>query len=575
MSKRWEVLTPMDSGLLSDLPVENRLILQLLYNRGFNDKKSIDEFLNPDYDNQILDPFLFEDMSKATSRICEAIRDNEKILIYGDYDADGVCSTAVLYIAIKKLGGQVDIRIPFREGEGYGLNLTAAQEIINNGFQLVITVDCGISNKEEVAFFKKNKVAVIITDHHQEPQELPIEALAIINPSLKDSKYPFKKLCGAGVAFKVVQGLMKTQDNFDLLGKIPVGFDKWLLDLVAIATVGDIMPLLGENRLFVKYGLLVLDKTRRKGVIKIIEKVNHFSGQLDSQYIGWRLVPRLNAAGRINHAALAFELLISDSDEESDKLVDQLEAENSKRQSITVTMLKEADHIISQIKDDKLLLAVGASWHPGVVGLVAGRISDKYNLPAIVISQAGEKFVGSGRSIEGFDITSALSQCSDYLEKFGGHPQACGFTIVGQDNLEKFSQKIVAIATASLKDADLRPVLKIEAEIELAEINWEFYNQLEKFEPYGEGNDKPLFLVKKLIIEQIQAVGVDGKHLRAMVSQINHQVVHKIIGFSFGDWCAELKVGDSIDVVFELGINKWNGHKDLQLKVIDLMRSEV
>jgi len=235
--------------------------------------------------------------------------------------------------------------------------------------------------------------------------------------------------------------------------------------------------------------------------------------------------------------------------------------------------MKEADKIVSQIKDDKLLLASGESWHPGVVGLVAGRISDKYNLPAIIISQDGDKYVGSGRSVNGFDITSALSECSEYLEKFGGHPQACGFTIIGKENLDNFHKKMVAIATEALKDADLREILKIEAEIELADIDWNFYYKLEKFEPFGEANDMPLFLIRNLKIEQVQTVGSDGKHLRAMVSQTNHPVIHKMIGFSFGDWCAKLNVGDNIDVVFEIGVNEWNGNKELQLKIVDLMES--
>lgn len=564
----------MENGFGTDFIEDNRIILQLLYNRGFKDKKSIDDFLNPDYDSQILDPFLFEDMTKTTERILQAIVDKEMIMIYGDYDADGVCSTAIIYSALKKMGANVNIRIPFREGEGYGLNMTAAQEIIDGGYKLVVTVDCGISNKEEVAFFKNHNVDVIVTDHHKEPAELPTDAYAIINPSVKSCGYPFKKLCGAGVAFKVVQALLKKQDEFDLDLKMPKGFDKWLLDLVAIATVGDIMPLYGENRLFVKYGLIVLDKTKRNGIMKIIEKVNHYSGKLDTQYIGWRLVPRINAAGRINHASLAFELIISDNDEESDKLVKKLEDENTKRQSITVNMVKEVDAQIGEIKEKELLVAVGENWHPGVVGLVAGRISDKWNLPALVISQDGEKYIGSGRSVEGFDITSALNQCADYLEKFGGHPQACGFTLIGKENLDNFKTKMKAIAFEALKDMDLRSVLKIETEMDLADINWEFYNKLQKFEPHGEANEMPLFLVKNLKIEQIQTVGADGKHLRAMVSQTDHPVIHKIIGFSFGEWCAKLNVGDKIDVVFEIGVNEWNNNKELQLKVVDLMKSD-
>lgn len=574
MRKKWQVSTALIDDLLVDFSIDNKIIVQLLYNRGFKDKSAAHDFLNPDYDSQINDPFLFADMDKTTSKILSAIKAQEKIMIYGDYDADGVCATGVLYSALKKLGADVSIRIPFREGEGYGLNMTAAQEIINEGYKLVITVDCGISNKEEIAFFKAHQVEVIVTDHHQTPPALPTDAYAIINPSLESSAYPFKKLCGAGVAFKVVQALIKKQDEFDLAYKIPAGFDKWLLDLVAIATVGDIMPLLGENRLFVKYGLIVLNKTRRQGVMKIIEKVNHYSGQLDTQYIGWRLVPRLNAAGRINHASLAFNLLMAESETEADQLVKKLEEENNKRQVITASILKEAEIAIGEVTDKRLLVAIGSAWHPGVVGLVAGKISDKYNLPTIIIAQNEDKYIGSGRSVAGFDITHALSQCQEYLAKFGGHPQACGFTIVGENNLKSFVEKITVIAQEILIDLDLRQVLKIDSEISLADINWDFYHQLEKFEPFGEANPNPLFLIKNLIIEQIQTVGSDGQHLRAMVSQVDHPVIHKIIGFSFGDWCAQLKVGDKINAVFEIGVNDWNNNRELQLKIIDLERSD-
>ena len=574
MPKRWQVREPVADHLVDNFPVDNKIIRQLLHNRGFNNPQDINDFLNPNYDQQIMDPFLFSDMAKAVERILTAAQNNEPIMIYGDYDADGVCATAVLYNAFKKLGMNIGIRIPFREGEGYGLNMTAAQEIINDGYKLVITVDCGISNKEEIDFFKSQGVEVIVTDHHQEPLVLPDSAIAIINPSLKSSAYPFKYLCGTGVAFKVVQALIKKQEEFKIESKLPTGFDKWLLDLVAIATVGDMVSLLGENRILVKYGLIVLNKTRREGVMKIIEQVNHYTGEIDAQYISWRLVPRINAAGRVNHASSAFKLIVSENAEESEKLVKQLEEENSKRQSITTIVLREAESQVEGIKDDKLLWAVGEKWNPGIVGLVAGKISDKYNLPAIVVSYDGDKYVGSGRSIDIFDITNALKQSEQYLEKYGGHPQACGFTVLGEDNFNKFKEKMSAIANAELKDADLRPVLNIEAEIKLADIDLHFYSWLKRFEPFGEDNLQPLFLVKNLKIEQLQVVGGDGQHLRAMVSQIDHPVIHKIIGFYFGEWCAKLKVGDKIDVVFEISENVWNGNREIQLKVIDLKLSE-
>ena len=471
----------MADNLVGSFPVDNKIIRQLLYNRGFTNPQAINDFLNPDYDRQIIDPFLFADMDKVAKRILTAAQNNEPVMIYGDYDADGVCATAVLFNAFKKLGMNIGVRIPFREGEGYGLNLTAAKEIIAAGYKLVVTVDCGISNKEEIDFFKSQGVEVIVTDHHQEPLTLPDSALAIINPSLKISTYPFKYLCGTGVAFKVVQALIKKQNEFKIESKLPIGFDKWLLDLVAIATVGDMVSLLGENRILVKYGLRVLNKTRREGVMKIIEQVNHYSGEIDAQYISWRLVPRINAAGRVNHASLAFKLIVSEEAEESAKLVKQLEEENAKRQSITANVLREAENQVEEIKDEKLLWAVGEGWQPGIVGLLSCQIHHKYNLPAIVVSKDGNKYVGSGRSIDIFDITNALKQSEEYLEKYGGHPQACGFTILGEDNFNKFKDKLSAIANVKLENADLRPVLNIEAEINLADIDWHFYSLLTRF----------------------------------------------------------------------------------------------
>ncbi|OGY44728.1 MAG: single-stranded-DNA-specific exonuclease RecJ [Candidatus Buchananbacteria bacterium RIFCSPHIGHO2_02_FULL_40_13] len=575
MPKTWQVLEPAADQLVENFPVANKIIRQLLYHRGLTEPRAINDFLNPDYEKQIIDPFLFADMEKAVKRILAAAKNNEPVMIYGDYDADGVCATAVLYNALKKLGINVGVWIPFREKEGYGLNPAAVQEIIANGYKLVITVDCGIANKEEVALFKSQGVEVIITDHHQEPLELPNSALAIINPSLKNSTYPFRYLCGTGVAFKIVQALMKKQNEFKLSSKIPAGFDKWLLDLVAIATVGDMVSLLGENRVLVKYGLIVLNKTRRAGVMKIIEQVNHYSGEIDAQYISWRLVPRINAAGRVNHASSAFRLIVSEDVEESAKLIGQLEKENTERQSITAAILREAERQVEAIKNEKLLWAVGENWQPGIVGLVAGKISDKYNLPAIVVAKDGDKYVGSGRSIDIFDITGALKQSDKYLEKYGGHPQACGFTVLGQDNFNKFKEKLSAIAQAELSGLDLKPVLSIEAAISLADIDWNFYNWLKRFEPYGEANPQPLFLVKNLRIEQLQMVGSDGQHLRAMVSQANHPVSHKIIGFYFSQWCTKLDIGDQLDVVFEIGINEWNNNRELQLKVVDLKKSEI
>ncbi len=564
-------MTPADS---ERFPEMNNIIVQLLFNRGLKDKKAIDDFLNPNYDEQVLDPFLFKDMNKAVDRIFAAVAKKQKVMVYGDYDADGVCASTILYQTFRSLGLDTDIYIPFRETEGYGLNKEIARQIIKQGFQLVVTVDCGISNWEEIEIFNEAGVDVIVTDHHQEPEKLP-PALAIINPSVKDSGYPFSGLSGAGVAFKLAQAMIIRQNKDDLPLKLPAGFDKWLLDLTAIATVGDICDLLGENRVLVKYGLVVLKKTKRLGLKKMMAKINNTAAGIDTQYLGWRVVPRINAAGRVDHASVAFNLLNSRSEAEAERLVEILENNNRERQQITVELLKEAESQVEpELEKKKMLWVVGDNWPGGIVGLVAGRLADKYHRPALVISRAGDKYVGSGRSIEEFNITAALGEVAEFLQRFGGHSQACGFTVIGDDNFQKFKTRLDELAEKQLAGVDLRSLLEVEAEVELKDINWDLWEELEKFEPFGEGNPKPLFCVSGLIVESAQVVGADGRHLRVLASQESSPDIHKLIGFSFGGWCAKLKSGDKIDVVFDLGVNEWNGNRELQLKIVDLRLSE-
>ncbi|MFA5029331.1 MAG: single-stranded-DNA-specific exonuclease RecJ [Patescibacteria group bacterium] len=583
MSKNWQVIPKVTKDFIDKFPEINNVVLQLLANRGLSSQEDVDNFLFPNYEEQALDPFLFKDMPKAVERVLLAWQKKQKVMIFGDYDADGVCSTVLLFLTLKALGLEVETYIPFREGEGYGLNTKVVQQFIEQGYELLITVDCGVSNKNEIEILNDGKVDVIILDHHEEPIELP-SALAIINPALKTSGYPEIELCGAGVAFKFVQALMKEQERTNSPIKLPTGFDKWLLDLVAVATVGDMVPLIKENRIFVKYGLTVLAKTKNLGLKKLMETINNKTGRYDAEYLGWRVVPRINAAGRIKHASVAFNLLTSSSKEEAAKWVEILENNNTQRQQITEKILEQAVYQIGEVKaEEKILFASGDEWSAGVVGLVAGKICDRHYRPTLVFSREKEgekiKYVGSGRSIEEFDITAGLKECHEFLARYGGHPQACGLTILGEDNFNNFKQRITALAQKQLAGVDLMSRLIIEAEVKLADINWELADELEKFEPYGEGNRKPLLAAFGLKVERVDTVGQDGKHLRMMVSQDDPQTPirpdwKKLIGFSFGDWCAKLKVGEEIDIVFELGVNEWNGNRELQLKIIDLKLSE-
>lgn len=577
IQKKWQLMAPAGTDLAEKFPEISPIILQLLYNRQLTRQDDIDAFLSANYDDYIHDPFLFKDMNKAMERLFSAVKKREKVMVYGDYDADGVCSTTILWKVLQALGLEADIYIPFREGEGYGLNQAVAERIAAQGYQLVITIDCGISNIKEITYLKEQGIETLVLDHHEEPLTRP-PALAIINPSLTDSGYPPIRLCAAGVAYKFVQAIMSYQDKVNSPIKVPEGFDKWLLDLVAIATVGDIMPLIDENRIFVKYGLVVLSKTRNLGLLRLMEMINN-KNELNTEYLGWRIVPRLNAAGRVNHASVAFNLLTAKDSEEADKWVEMLEKNNRDRQQITEKIVTEAIAQLEDLSDEqRIIFIAGDGWPAGVVGLVAGKLSDRFHRPALVFTREEEngtvKYTGSGRSIEEFDITAGLKECHELLARYGGHPQACGLTIIGEDNFTKFKEKMEALATEKLSGVLLVPALNIETEIRLVDINWQLLDELEKFEPFGESNERPLFCANKLIIEQVQTVGADGKHLKVLVSQEGSPNIHKLIGFSFGDWCARLSAGEEIDIVFELGVNEWNGNREIQLKIVDLRKSE-
>lgn len=567
MSKKWNIAKSVEKATSDKFSEIHPIVLQLLINRGLDTQEKIDKFLNPDYGNDLYDPFLFVNMEKAVKRILIAIEGKEKIVVYGDYDADGVSSSAVMVEILKMLGAQVDIYIPFREKEGYGLNADAVTKIAQEGADLVITVDCGISNIAEAKILKDKKVDLIITDHHHEPENLP-EAYAIINPNVAKDKYPFGGLTGAGVAYKVAQGLVAKHKDYKVK-QLKEGEEKWLLDLVAIGTVADLMPVLDENRVLVKYGLVVLGKTKRLGLIELIDSLGNRNSRVDERVIGWQISPRLNAAGRLNHASVAYELLITTNKARAVELSEELNKTNRERQKLTERIITEAKDQIGEPGDKKFLSAVGKNWPIGIVGLVAGRITDKNNLPTLIISEFNGKFIGSGRSITVFNMIEAMEQTKEYLEKFGGHSQACGFTIKDADSVQPFIDKMSELSAQSLKGKDTTPTLDIELEVALDDINWELYENLEKFEPFGAGNLKPRFVAKNLEVAGLQTMGKDNKHIRLMLKH-GSNAIYKTVGFSFGYLSDKLNKGDKVDIVFEVDINEWNGNRDLQLKIIDV-----
>jgi len=625
MKKNWHLKPKAPQNFLEKFPEYSSLILQLLYNRRITEKKEIEHFFNPDYQKDLINPFLMEGMDKAVKRILKAIREKEKIVVFGDYDVDGITSAAVLAKTLKFLGNEPEIYIPDRAKEGYGLNLEAIKYLEKQKIDLIITVDCGISDFKEITLANQLGIDTIVTDHHSPPEKIP-PALTILNPKLKGCSYPFKDLAGVGVAYKLAQALICKSKAENRKPKVDNGFEKWLLDLVALGTIADCVPLLGENRVFVHYGLIVLNKTRNLGLKKLIEvsrisnksngnparRVKDVAGgrngsptsnySIVSEDISFILGPRLNVAGRMDHANLSFHLLMSEDEIEIEKITQKLEKKNQERQKITKEIVEEVKKRFYQ-KQDKIIFEADSNWPIGLVGLVAGKLSDEFSRPALIFSKGEKKSIGSGRSIPCFNLIEAISHCRDFLLEFGGHIQAAGFTVLN-DKLDDFYQCLKFIAERKLKEQDLAPTLEIETEVAGKDLNWEFFNQISKFAPFGQNNPAPLFLMKNLQIKEKRAVGNSEKHLKMKLfcksskssschsepvgsyynaagglvseSEFNDckEKIFEAICFNFKNYFFKLKENDFIDVVFELISNYWNGFSNLQLKIVDLKKSK-
>ena len=591
MLKKWNILPPPPVEFIDSHAELPATVTRLLWNRNLREQKQIDEFLNPDYSQGIHDPFLFQDMEKATDIIFEAIKKQERIVVHGDYDADGVCASAIIISGLKKLGAQnVHVFIPHRETDGYGLNSKTIELLHEQKTDLIITCDCGISNTKEVALAKEKNMKVIVTDHHVVPAQPP-KADATIHPLVPNEPYPDKGLCGAAVGFKLVQGLVKKYARTHTTlpdGQSFESFEKWMLDMVALASIGDMVPLLGESRTLTRYGLTVINKTRNLGLKKLLiasgmadENGNPKRGAYDSYSMSFQIVPRINAAGRMEHANAAFALLMAETETEATELALQLNKNNTDRQKITEQFVTEARRQIKETgqQENPVLFVLGSDWPTGMLGLICGKIKDEFHKPAIVMGDHTTEIVGSGRSIKEFNLILALQEMPEIFAKFGGHPQACGFTLKDKSLLEEFKTKLIAKAAAKTATVDMTPQITIDAEIDLDEVDWKLYELLEKFEPFGQANEEPKYVAKGVSIVRVDPVGQDGKHLRITVKHNSH-LIKKTIGFGLGDIkrCAEnwkecLKPGDKIDMVFSIGVNEWNGNRELQLTIDDLKKS--
>lgn len=582
----WQLKPKISEEFIKQFPEYPPEILQLLYNRGLKTPAQIDEFFNPDYEQDLHDPFLMLGMREAVKRIAKAVKKREKTAIFGDYDCDGVCGAVILKTTLEALGVDLSggVYIPDRKIEGYGLNVGAVRKLAEQKVKLILTVDCGVSDIEEIKLAKSLGLDVLVVDHHRLGKTLP-PAKVIIDPWQADDKYPFKELAGAGVAFKLAQALLKESRIKNHESGISEGWEKWLLDLVALATVADCMPLVGENRTLVKYGLIVLAQTKRVGLQELMKvarlnpvfEAQNLTTNLDAYSLGFILAPRLNAAGRMDHASLAFKLLMAQSREEALDAAKKINEHNQQRQKLTNKIVEQIEEQIKDVLRNKrqpVIVVKDKHWSPGVIGLAAGKIADRYHRPTIIFSQEEKTSRGSARSVPSFNIIEAIAQCAEVLEEFGGHPGAAGISLENK-NYEIFKEKINQIARAKLKDEDLTPVLEIDLELEPEKIGWELFDEIIKFEPCGgERNPCPVFLVKDLEIVGLRAVGNGLKHLKLEFKSAKlPQKIFRAIGFGLANGHAVLKVGDKIDTVFELIADEWNGTRNLQMKIIDIRKA--
>ncbi len=577
----WHLKTKAPQSFFKKFPEFSSLTAQLLYNRGLKTQQQIDEFFNPDFSDDLHDPYLLKDMRKAVVRIKKALKKQEKILIYGDFDADGVCSSAILHYSLKALGSSnLGAYIPNREKENHGLNFDSIKQAAKDKVNLIITVDCGSTDKQEADLAKKLGIDLIITDHHEMISKKPI-AEAIINPYQKGEKYPFKHLSGAGVAYKLACAL------FDEMGD-PDNLKKWLLDLTALATVADVMPIIGENRTIVKYGLGVLAQTRWVGlkelmeIAKIAPEIVHPSlngkapfSNLDTFTLGFMLAPRLNAPGRINHASLAFELLISQDIDAAKKMALEVNQQNLERQQLADKLTAELEFCLADLKDLPDVIFEGKKdWPIGILGLAASKATEKYQRPVILYCENQDQICASARAIPQFDLITALAECNQYFDDYGGHRSAGGFRMGrNKAKLAQLKKELNQIAKKRLAGIDLNPVLEIDTELSLADFNFSNYEQIQQFAPFGKANPEPIFSVRGLEVLGARLVGNGQKHLKMdllMFGQGESSRPIKAIGFGLGEYYQQIKSGMLIDAAFKLILNQWNGFKDLEMKIVDL-----
>jgi single-stranded-DNA-specific exonuclease len=541
----------------------SRLLAGIFLSRGIRDAGYIKKFLKPALSG-LYDPFLLKDMDKAVERIEKAVSTGENILIYGDYDVDGVTSTSILLDFLKRLGAKADFFIPDRMDDGYGLTLHSADKLLQREGSLIITVDCGITATQEVAYLREKGRDVIVTDHHECKSELPA-AEAVVNPHRPDCPYPFKELSGVGVVFKLLHALSLRMK----LGNLHMEY----LDLIAVGTVADVVRLVEENRIIVKHGLVRLENTANEG-LKALMAVAGLSGKpLSSWSVSFAMAPRINAAGRIGDAGRAVRLFTTRNPEEAHSLSQELNDENKLRQDTELQILQQVFEKIERdinLEHDKVIVVAGEGWHHGIIGIVASKVVDRYYRPCILLSLEEGMAKGSGRSIEGFNLFKALEHCQELLDRYGGHELAAGMGL-SEERLPEFTRKLNDYAGTILKEQDLVPKIRIDRELAKGDVTMDSAADIELLAPFGAGNPSPVFVYRNLSVSDIRGVG-DNKHLKLRLQDGGMLV--DAIGFHMGSLQEELATSDMVDVACQLEINTWNSMQRVQLQLKDVKKQD-
>lgn len=564
MNKKWEIFD-YDQEIVEKIVKENNvseLIATILANRGILDKKEIEIFLNPTR-NDFHDPYLMPDMKDAIDRLEKAIKNNEKIIIYGDYDVDGVTSITVLKKFLMDRGmTNVGYYIPKRLEEGYGLNKDAVKKIYDEGYTLIITVDCGITGMEEIAYAYELGMEVIVTDHHETLDEIP-KCVAVIDAKRKDSKYPFNGLAGCGAVFKVTQALSQ---RLNLEEKEYLKY----LDIVAVGTISDIVPLIDENRVISKLGLKLAAQTRCIGLKSLIQENSAKNSIVNANTVSFGIAPRINACGRIGHETEAVKLFMTENINEARETTEKLNIYNRTRQEIEKKIFEEAKEIIEKnhLQNRNTIVVGKEGWHHGVIGIVASKITELYFKPTILIGFENGIGKGSGRSVPGFDLHEAVHELGSYFEKYGGHEMAVGVTI-SQAKFDEFAEKLEERAK-ELHTEQIVPIISIDKEITTKDLNIKTAEDLLTLEPYGTSNKVPIVMIKNLKIDSIRTL-VEGKHLKLTLQ--DNAVIVNSIGFNLGYYAEEYLIGDKVDIIGMIEINEFNGNRNIQINMKDMRKS--